>query len=697
MANYEISRELGKGAHGVVYKARHLESDRFVVLKKISPSKIKASRSKINQEILCLSKLNHPHVIKYISSFEEGGYLYLVMEFAENGDLDNYMKQLKQRKRRLSEQEVWKYANQLLSALQYIHDNKIMHRDIKTLNIFLDKDNNIKIGDFGISKLFEHNPNDPRHDATRIGTPLYIAPEQVQNRQYDFKVDVWAAGCVLFYLCNLEVPFLADNIISLGYLIVNSTPKRITGYSYELDQFIRSLLEKDPKKRPTAREALTKSRICAQNFSKSLMSRLSFNDSKRIGRNGEVNENNLEQSVSCNIGSASNPIKHLSGYTSPKDEQLMSKRLERPLSSVLTNNYSVKNKVSSDTSKNKIRLIPENDNLRSELIDGFADHKQESGQIHEDTLRKLPCLPIASEKIVPLVQRENQDCTEEIKYQQNNENEQSISREVAVNVVEHEQIQASSFQTKTKTAFYISNQTDLMKAKDREQIFFDNNKQLSPINEDPQHLPKSSVKRVPARPISAGVGKVMNLMDHRTKTRQMDPSLIKIERLYKIKEAKATGQKDPQTRSSLHHILFDKKPQIFQNEAKSNLQNDLRIINLERATSSILQKENARKSNVEMGNELFSYYFDSCYDSNSLAPKARPHTAYNTIKSEKGSFIVRKGPILVRPATAYQNLEYRQGQPGEFKLRTNPLLSPPETVLLDIGLIKPTQQSLINA
>ena len=126
---------------------------------------------------------------------------------------------------------IWEMAKELSSALQHIHENNIIHRDIKTLNVFLTKDKKIKVffiflydklGDLGVSKIFN---SDIALQGTRVGTPLYLAPELVQHHPYDYKVDIWALGCVIFHMAALEPPFHGDNLISLGYNIVNKAPK----------------------------------------------------------------------------------------------------------------------------------------------------------------------------------------------------------------------------------------------------------------------------------------------------------------------------------------------------------------------------------------------------------------------------------------------------------------------------------------
>jgi NIMA (never in mitosis gene a)-related kinase len=152
------------------------------------------------------------------------------------------------------EDEIWKLGYQILKGLHYLHSNKIIHRDIKLLNIFLMKNGRIKIGDMGISK---HIQDDEVLNMTRVGTPLYLSPEIVKGHPYDYKIDIWALGCTLYHLMLFKPPFEDQNIVNLGKMILCSTPNALPeAYGEKLTQFVMLLLEKDPSKRPTAAEAL---------------------------------------------------------------------------------------------------------------------------------------------------------------------------------------------------------------------------------------------------------------------------------------------------------------------------------------------------------------------------------------------------------------------------------------------------------
>lgn len=137
---------------------------------------------------------------------------------------------------------------QLCIALEYVHNRKILHRDIKSQNVFLTKNNTIKLGDFGISKVLE-NTNDCA--MTVQGTPYYMSPEVCQNKPYTYKSDVWALGCILYELCTLKHAFCAENLLGLVFKIVQDKQDPIpSDYSEDLSKLVHTLLNKDDKERP---------------------------------------------------------------------------------------------------------------------------------------------------------------------------------------------------------------------------------------------------------------------------------------------------------------------------------------------------------------------------------------------------------------------------------------------------------------
>ena len=186
LKNYIILKKIGQGAHGIVYKAKNLRTNEIVAIKKINKIKLeKKKRKNILSEAYLLKKLKNKNIISLKSFFFENSNLYIITEFAEKGDLQKYIKtQKKKNPKNLCEKKIWQFAHQIFSAITYIHNNNIIHRDIKPSNIFITKNNILKIGDFGVSKFYNKN----QKNQTRVGTPLFLSPEIVQNLNYDKKV-----------------------------------------------------------------------------------------------------------------------------------------------------------------------------------------------------------------------------------------------------------------------------------------------------------------------------------------------------------------------------------------------------------------------------------------------------------------------------------------------------------------------------
>lgn len=201
-----------------------------------------------------LRQLRHAHIVAYKASFVEKGVLIIIMEYCEVGDLSYHIKKKKNKNEQFTEDEILNWFIQIAIALEYIHGRKVIHRDIKTSNIFLTGNGYVKLGDFGISKVLE-NTNEAA--MTVVGTPYYMSPEVCESKPYTFKSDVWALGCVLYELCTLQHAFLSDNLLGLVYKIVKGTYDAIPDiYSDDLRNLIDVILTKEESKRPTVQEIL---------------------------------------------------------------------------------------------------------------------------------------------------------------------------------------------------------------------------------------------------------------------------------------------------------------------------------------------------------------------------------------------------------------------------------------------------------
>lgn len=252
---YKIVSELGNGTFGRCFKVE--KDNKFYVLKKINLRGLseKDKKETLN-EVKILSQCNHFNIIKYYESFIENDYLNIITEYAEGGDLALKIKN--QNNIPFSEDVLWNYLIQIANGLKYLRDKRILHRDIKPQNIYLDSEENIKIGDMGFGKLVTNNSL----QKSVVGTPLYFSPELCNEQPYSFKSDIWAFGCLMYELATFKPPFIASNQIALAKKICNEQPNPIPKfYSIELQFLIFKMLEKDVKKRPDINHILEYSAV----------------------------------------------------------------------------------------------------------------------------------------------------------------------------------------------------------------------------------------------------------------------------------------------------------------------------------------------------------------------------------------------------------------------------------------------------
>ncbi|XP_051932219.1 serine/threonine-protein kinase Nek4 [Hippocampus zosterae] len=251
MDKYIFIRVVGKGSYGEVNLVKHRTDRKQYVIKKLNlTTSSKRERRAAEQEAQLLSQLRHPNIVTYRESWEGTDLqLYIVMGFCEGGDLYHRLKQ--QKGELLPERQVVEWFVQIAMALQYLHERNILHRDLKTQNIFLTKTNIIKVGDLGIARVLE-NQNDMA--STLIGTPYYMSPELFSNKPYNHKSDVWALGCCVYEMSTLKHAFNAKDMNSLVYRIVEGRlPQMPSKYDPQLGELIKSMLCKRPEDRPDVR------------------------------------------------------------------------------------------------------------------------------------------------------------------------------------------------------------------------------------------------------------------------------------------------------------------------------------------------------------------------------------------------------------------------------------------------------------
>ena len=255
IGKYQIIKKIGEGSYAKIYKVKKDSSDKTYVLKNIPVSEEDYSSMKeILNESSILSTCDNIYVVKYYDSFFYCGTFNIITEFCPYGDLFGYIKFYKERGSKIEEKIIWIIFIQLSLGLSYLHHKKILHRDIKTKNIFIKNNLTVKIGDFGIAKILNSTSS---YAHTFIGTPYYISPELCKDQPYNDKSDVWSLGCVLYELCTLNHPFEGGTQVEIYEKIMTQKFKAISpDYSLELKKMVDLLLEKDEKKRPKMKDIL---------------------------------------------------------------------------------------------------------------------------------------------------------------------------------------------------------------------------------------------------------------------------------------------------------------------------------------------------------------------------------------------------------------------------------------------------------
>lgn len=258
MEKYNKIKVIGKGAFGTVHLSLRHTDKKLLILKEISVEDMtKDERVSAFNEVQILKRLNHPNIIKYYENFLDGKNLVIAMEYAQGGTLHQF---LNMQTASLKESTVVSLFIQIVVALHHIHSLNILHRDLKTQNILLDKKYKvIKLSDFGISKILDTKTK----AFSVVGTPCYISPELCVAKPYNQKSDIWALGCMLYELMTLKKAFEAQSLPALVMKIVQGQYNKDLPFVYNpaLTTLLKTMLDLDPEKRPSADEILAESII----------------------------------------------------------------------------------------------------------------------------------------------------------------------------------------------------------------------------------------------------------------------------------------------------------------------------------------------------------------------------------------------------------------------------------------------------
>ncbi|KAK6638971.1 hypothetical protein RUM43_007241 [Polyplax serrata] len=267
--HWDMIGELGDGAFGKVYKAQN-KTTGLLAAAKMCALEGEDDLSDFIVEIDILSECKHPNVVGLHESYFIDGKLWILIEYCDGGALDSIMVELD---KPLTELQIAYISHQMCQGLNFLHQNKVIHRDLKAGNVLLTMDGGVKIADFGVSSKNKYTLQ--KHD-TFIGTPYWMAPEVVlcetfRDNPYDFKVDIWSFGITLIEFAQMEPPNHEMSPMRVLLKIQKSDPPKLdqpTHWSKEFNEFVAKCLVKDPSQRSTAEDLLKHPFICNATDSK---------------------------------------------------------------------------------------------------------------------------------------------------------------------------------------------------------------------------------------------------------------------------------------------------------------------------------------------------------------------------------------------------------------------------------------------
>ena len=409
--DFNIERVIGKGSFGSVYLVRRKVDQKIYALKTVFLEKLnkKEQENSVN-EVRLLASVSHPNVIGYKEAFwdEKNSSLNIIMEYADDGDLQTKINKKRKEQKYFNENLIWLYSIQMIEGLKALHDKKIMHRDLKSANIFLTKNNHqCKLGDMNVSKVIKE-----KFLTTQTGTPYYASPEVWRNEPYSYKSDLWSIGCVIYEMCELRPPFNGNDLDELFENICKGKIRRISNYySDDLWKMILMLLQHDVNKRVDCQEFLNSELIKNKiNEFKSNPNTYAEGLSLEKNRNSKIGDDILFETINFkNFYDLKKKLPIVKNYESNKNsinsnspKNINISKCKTDTINTLIANYSMKSNAYQNLSNNNIKYnnssnngkksfkkkIGENINLKSHQINNYFYIKEKQINIKPNSIKK---------------------------------------------------------------------------------------------------------------------------------------------------------------------------------------------------------------------------------------------------------------------------------------------------------------------
>ncbi|XP_039893683.1 serine/threonine-protein kinase Nek3 isoform X1 [Simochromis diagramma] len=280
MEKYSLVKVIGEGSFGRAVLVRCKSSQEKYVVKEIQLPKNQSKLENSRREAILLSRMKHPNIVAFREAFEADELLWIVMEYCSGGDLLQRIKQ--QKSNQFSVDNILKWFAEMCAGAKHIHDQRVLHRDLKSKNIFLTDNGTVKLGDFGSACILNSSK---AYAHAYVGTPYYVAPEIWDNKPYNNKSDVWSLGCVLYELCTLRHPVLPPphfmhSVVCCVFTLFSCVQFQASSWKslilkvcrgaypplpshlpYELQYLVKQMFKTNPKDRPSLHTILTSHRV----------------------------------------------------------------------------------------------------------------------------------------------------------------------------------------------------------------------------------------------------------------------------------------------------------------------------------------------------------------------------------------------------------------------------------------------------